>query len=80
VLSFEADSRERLIEVKTTKHGRETPFFVSQNEVAVSAAEHERYHLYRVFDFRRVARVFSLPGALETSCALEPNSYRARVA
>jgi hypothetical protein len=36
VLSFEANGAERLIEVKTTKYGKETPFFVSRNEVAVS--------------------------------------------
>ena len=36
VLSFEVDGSERLIEVKTTKYGKETPFFVSRNEVSVS--------------------------------------------
>lgn len=80
VLSYEESGRERLIEVKTTKHGKETPFFVSQNEVSVSTMEAERYQLYRVFDFRKRAKLFSLAGSLRSTCDLEPNSYRARVA
>src|SRR5690606_1816629 len=47
IVSFDPDGRERLIEVKTTRYPRETPFFVSRNEVEVSKAEHERYYLYR---------------------------------
>lgn len=80
VLSFEADGRERLIEVKTTRHAIETPFYVSKNEVEVSAIEAERYHLYRIFDFQTTARVFTLPGAISMSCQLEATTYRARVA
>jgi len=79
VLSFEGDGRERLIEVKTTKHSKETPFFVSANEVAVSAEHADMYHLFRLFDFRKRPRLFSLPGALQESCELSPVGYRARV-
>lgn len=80
VLSFEADGRERLIEVKTTRHAIETPFYVSKNEVEVSAIEAEHYHLYRIFDFQAKAKVFTLPGAISMSCQLEATTYRARVA
>lgn len=80
VLSFEANGRERLIEVKTTKHAIETPFYVSKNEVEVSAVEADRYHLYRIFDFQKGARIFTLPGAISLSCQLEATTYRARVA
>lgn len=80
VLSYETDTRERLIEVKTTKYAKETPFYVSRNEVAVSAMRAGEYHLYRVFDFRDDAKVFTLPGPLEVSCRLEPNTFRAKVA
>ncbi len=78
ILSYETDSRERLIEVKTTKYPKETPFFVSRNEVEVSKLEEDRYQLYRVFAFRKRPRVFTLLGALTASCDLEPESYRAR--
>ncbi|WP_242541974.1 protein NO VEIN domain-containing protein [Leptolyngbya sp. Cla-17] len=33
--TFEADGRDRFIEVKTTAYGKQVPFFVSQNEVMV---------------------------------------------
>lgn len=80
ILSFDTNGAERLIEVKTTKYGAEAPFFVSRNELSVSREKAPMYHLYRVFDFRRKARLFSLGGSLEASCRLEPESYVARVA
>lgn len=79
ILSFDTSGRERLIEVKTTKYGRETPFFASRNEVEVSQTEAERYHLYRCFDFRQQPRLFTLQGALPITVRLEPVSYQAFV-
>ena len=79
VLSYEESGRERLIEVKTTAFGQLTPFFVSRNELARSEADAERYHLYRVFDFRNKARLFLLSGAIGESCALEATTYLARL-
>ena len=80
ILSFDTSGAERLIEVKTTKYGRETPFFVSRNELAVSEAKAERYHLYRVFELRSKARLFTLPGAFSSTCQMEPSTYQASVA
>jgi hypothetical protein len=77
VLSFESDGRERLIEVKTTKYGIETPFWVTANECETSRRERLRYRLYRLFAFRKAPRMFELLGALDQSCRLEPASYRA---
>ena len=79
VLSFSANGRERLIEVKTTGFGVYTPFFVTQNELETSKKEAEQYHVYRVFNFRRAPRLFTLPGAIDQSCDLEPTQYVARV-
>jgi len=76
VLSFEGDGRERLIEVKTTGFGKEAPFFVTRNELHVSQRERQRYHLYRVFSFRRSPRVFMKRGALDRTCRLEPQIFR----
>ena len=78
VLSFEEDGGERLIEVKTTQFGMMTPFFVSRNEVDVSAAEAERYQLYRVFSFGRQTRLFSLPGTMHQTCQLTPANFLGR--
>ncbi|WP_200223980.1 DUF3883 domain-containing protein [Rhodoferax fermentans] len=77
VLSFESDGKERLIEVKTTTFGRDTPFFVSRRELALSQDAKDQFHLYRLFEFRQAPRLFDLPGALDQHCVLDPVSYRA---
>ncbi len=79
ILSFEESGRERLIEVKTTKYGQETPFFVSRNELVVSEARADFYHLYRLFEFRDAPRIFTLNGALSTTCRLAASTYMASV-
>jgi hypothetical protein len=80
VLSFDSSGKERLIEVKTTKYGDETPFFVTRNEVAVSLARADLYHVYRLYAFKALPRLFTLPGAIESSCSLSPATYLARPA
>jgi len=80
VLSFETSGKERLIEVKTTKHGAETPFYVSRNELRVSEEQEPLYWLYRVYGFRADPKFFQLSGALSTTCLLDPSVYRATVA
>jgi hypothetical protein len=79
VLSYEVSGAPRLIEVKTTKYGRETPFFVSRNEVDVSESRAENYHLYRLFSFRAAPQMFTLPGALSRTCRLSAASFLATV-
>jgi hypothetical protein len=77
ILSFDSDGRERLIEVKTTSFDRETPFFVSRGELALSKAVKDQFHLYRLFQFRRSPRLFDLAGSLEEHCLLDPVTYKA---
>lgn len=79
ILSFEPDTRERLIEVKTTKFGEYTPFYVTANELEVSRAEAARYHLYRVHSFGPEAKLFTIPGALDARFTLDPTTYVARL-
>lgn len=79
VLSFNENGTERFVEVKTTRYGKETPFYVTRNEVRVSEKEAARYQLCRVFEFERRPRLFQLDGALDQNCRLEPASYVARV-
>jgi hypothetical protein len=78
VLSFDADGKERLIEVKTTAFGREAPFYVTRPELELSKAEPDLFLVYRLFEFRRKPRMFELAGAVEDHCALDPVSYVAR--
>jgi len=77
VLSYDADGRERFIEVKTTSYDAETPFFVSSNEAGFSEEAVDQFHLYRLFDFRKNPRMFALNGPISASCLLDPVSYRA---
>ena len=77
IRSFDADGRERFIEVKTTAYDAETPFFISPNEVSFSTENPDRFHLYRLFAFRRKPQMFTLPGPIAANCLLDPVSYRA---
>lgn len=78
ILSFEENGRERFIEVKTTSFGKETPFFISRNEVEFSDQHLEDFHLYRVFDFRTAPRLFNLRGSVRQVCILDPVAYVGR--
>jgi hypothetical protein len=77
ILSFEASGAERLIEVKSTKYGAETPFFVTRNEVSVSEKCATAYHVYRLYSFRKGPRLYTLSGAISRSCLLLPVSFLA---
>jgi hypothetical protein len=78
IRSFEENGKDRLIEVKTTAYGKETPFFVSRHEVAVSKLKAEDYHLFRLFEFRSKPRLYALHGSLLEACRLEAVQYSAR--
>jgi hypothetical protein len=80
IRSYETNGADRFIEVKTTAYGKETPFFVSRNEVAVSRELADQYHLYRVFKLRDDPGLFRVRGSLVESFALTPELFRARVA
>lgn len=77
ILSFDVTGKERYIEVKTTTFGKETPFYISKNEIALSKIEKDKFHLYRLFEFRKTPRFFDLAGQIENYCSLDPITYRA---
>ncbi len=77
ILSFDASGEERLIEVKTTKYGVQTPFFVTRNEVAVSERHSQRYQVYRMFSFRQTPRLYTLAGSLPHCCHLSAATFLA---
>ena len=78
VLSFEESGRERFIEVKTTAFAMETPFFISRNEVEFSKSFAKQFQLYRLFEFRKLPRMFSLLGVINENCILDPVTYVGR--
>jgi hypothetical protein len=77
ILSFDESGAERLIEVKTTKYGVETPFFVTRNEVSTSERQARLYHLYRLYGFRQAPKLYTLPGAITQSCQLSAATFLA---
>ncbi|MFN2376360.1 MAG: DUF3883 domain-containing protein [Candidatus Binatia bacterium] len=79
ILSFEDTGRERFVEVKTTKYGSYTPFFLTRNELHVSQSAADRYHIYRLFAFREQPRLYTLRGDVAESCVLTSTTYMARV-
>lgn len=85
VLSYDENGKDRFIEVKTTKYGKCTPFFVTKNELEFSREYSSQYCLYRLFRFRfhsnpeSIPGMFALQGFLQDQCSLEPSLYRARV-
>ena len=76
VLSFDANGKERFIEVKTTTFAKETPFYASSSELRFAQQHAERFFLYRLFEFKKTPKCYTLPGAIQDYCALDPVSYR----
>lgn len=79
IRSFENNGSDRFIEAKTTKYGKNTPFFVTPNELNFSREHSSKYYLYRVFNFRETPRMFTLYGYIENRCVLEPSEFIARL-
>jgi hypothetical protein len=77
IRSFEANGSDRFIEVKTTKYGKYSPFFVSANELKFSERHQDNFHLHRIFQFRNDPHLFSLPGSVSKNFILSPTEYRA---
>lgn len=78
IRSFDRTSgQERFIEVKTTRGGARTDFFLSRNERAFSDEEPDRYRLYRVFDAAADMKLFALRPPLEDMVRLSPETWRA---
>lgn len=77
ILSFEADGKERLIEVKTTNGSEKTPFFLTRNEMVRAGAESDAWRLYRVHLFAQSPRIFTLRHPLDKCVHLSTESWRA---
>ncbi len=76
VLSFGPDGLERYIEVKTTTFAKETPFFATSSELRFAENHADRFSLYRLFEFRKAPKCYTLPGLIQDHCALDPVTFR----
>jgi len=78
IRSFKGEEdKELFIEVKTTNSGKFQPFLISDNEVAFSEEFTNQYSLYRVFEFKRQAKLFTLPGNINDHVNLLVRQYQA---
>jgi hypothetical protein len=78
IRSFEEDGSDRFVEVKTTKYGNKTPFFITKNELEFSRINQNSYYLYRVYKFRKNPKLFTLHGFVEDQCCIYPSEYIAK--
>jgi hypothetical protein len=76
ILSKNENGSDRYIEVKTTKLGKETPIFFSKTELDFSMENSKSYHLYRVFDYAAIPRMFIKNGALNQFCTIEATHFK----
>lgn len=77
ILSFRPDGQEKFVEVKTTNGGNRTPFYISRNETEFSREAGERFHLLRLYDFRRDPKAFEMIGAVDKYVRLTAEQFRA---
>lgn len=77
ILSFDHAGNERLLEVKTTKGGALTPFYLSENERSFAEERADSFRLVRLYDFARQPRAFELSPPLEGHVKLGGVIYRA---
>jgi hypothetical protein len=76
ILSKNLNGSDKYIEVKTTKLGKETPFYFSKNELDFSVEHSTDFHLFRLFNFEQEAKMFIKNGNLNTICNSVPTTYK----
>ena len=76
ILSRNINGTDKYIEVKTTKLGKETPFYFTRNELTFSNKNSHNFHLYRLFNFEENAKLFFKNGSLDTICQSVPITYK----
>ena len=77
IKSFEPDGSDRLIEVKATKGGPATDFFLTRTEREVSMERPEAWRLYRLHTLPAKPRLFMLSPPLEDVVRLSAEAWRA---
>lgn len=76
ILSRNFNGTDKYIEVKTTRLGRDTPIFFSNNELQYSISNSDNFHLYRIFNFEKDTKMFLKNGSLDKICNSTPIAYK----
>lgn len=84
ILSFDSQGNEIFIEVKTTTQGKNTPFYMSSNEVSFANKHPDNYFLYRVYNFSNLVEMnniefFKINGSQMKDIDLQPVSFMAAI-
>ncbi|WP_433949276.1 DUF3883 domain-containing protein [Brevundimonas bullata] len=77
IRSFDPAGKERLIEVKATRGGPATDFFLTRTEREVSAERPDAWRLYRLHDLAAAPALFQLKPPLEAAVTLTAETWRA---
>ncbi len=78
IISFDKGGNKRYIEVKTTTGGKNTPFFITDNELQFSISNSANYTLYRLYEFdvkKNTASFYILEGDLTQMINFKPTTY-----
>jgi hypothetical protein len=76
ILSKNFNGTDKYIEVKTTKLGKETPFYFTRNELSFSCKHAGSFHLFRLFNFENEVKMFIKNGSLDQICHSIPITYK----
>jgi hypothetical protein len=79
IKSFTTTGEMKYIEVKTTKAGARTAFYLSQNELAFSRSHQDAHYLCRVYGYDEVSKsgtFYVVRGDFENTFQLTPTEYR----
>ncbi|WP_176344861.1 DUF3427 domain-containing protein [Priestia aryabhattai] len=80
IRSYGLDGKVKYIEVKITKAGKQTPFYLTIREIMFSKQHPDSYYLYRVFDYDETSdtgSMYILNGDLENHLELQPLTFKA---
>lgn len=77
IRSFDPSGAERLIEVKSTRGGPTTDFYLTRTEREVSEERADAWLLYRLHGLPDKPRVFVLPPPLEHHVTLTTEAWKA---
>lgn len=81
VLSFDTEGNKMFIEVKATKSNKNTPFFITRNELERSKQEQDNFFIYRVYNFNDAilkGDVLVLQGDASNLC-IEAVNYKVKM-
>jgi hypothetical protein len=76
ILSKNINGTDRYVEVKTTKLSKETPIYLTKNEISFAAKFAKDFYLYRVYNFGLKPQLFIKEGQYESFCKLQAITFK----